>query len=88
MDATITQGSISHKWSNYRFSEFSDWVSVFHGGTGTITITDHSAGTTLLTMQIPLTPGPLVVVVKDEWPPTKQTSVEAIAASVRHVYFL
>ena len=84
VDATITQGSISHKWSNYRFSEFSDWVSVFHGGKGTITITDHAAGTKLLKVQIPLTPGPLVVVVKDDWPPTKQTAVEAIAASVRH----
>ena len=40
-----------------------DWVSVFHGGTGTITIKDHASGKTLLTAKIPLTPGPLVVVV-------------------------
>jgi hypothetical protein len=42
-----------------------DWVSVFHGGAGTITIKDHATGATYLTAQIPLTPGPSVVVIKD-----------------------
>ena len=46
-----------------RVSLRQDWVSVFHGGTGTITIKDHASGKTLLTAKIPLTPGPLVVVV-------------------------
>ena len=34
VDATITQGSISHTWSSYRFSQFSDWLSVFEAGSG------------------------------------------------------
>jgi hypothetical protein len=41
-----------------------DWVSIFHGGVGSITIKDHESGKTLLTAKIPLTPGPLVVVVR------------------------
>lgn len=52
------QGSVSHTWTGYRFSQFSDWVSIFHGGTGTITIKDHDTGATLLSAEIPLTPGP------------------------------
>ena len=31
LDATITQGAISYTWHNYRFSQFSDWISVFVG---------------------------------------------------------
>jgi hypothetical protein len=42
-------------------TQFSDWVSVFAGGKGTITLKDNSTGDTLLTAVIPLTPGPLVV---------------------------
>ena len=64
VDATITQGNLHYTWSNYRFSQFSDWVSIFHGGSGTISIKQHSSGTVLLTRKIPLTPGPLVVVIK------------------------
>lgn len=30
--------------SNYRFSQFSNWVSIFHGGTGTITVKEHTTG--------------------------------------------
>ena len=48
---------------------------------GTITIKDSGSGATLLSTKIPLTPGPLVVVVKDTWPPSKPTSVETISAS-------
>eukprot|EP01052_Picozoa_sp_SAG31_P044413 SAG31_NODE_7731_length_1607_cov_1.060345_2_plen_202_part_01 len=81
IDAEISQGAISHTWSGYRFSEFSDWVSVFKGGTGTITLKDHASGATLLSAKIPLTPGPLVVVVKDSWPPKVAQNVETIAAS-------
>ena len=76
IDATISQGSVSHTWHGYRFSQFSDWVSVFVGGTGTITLTDNSTGSALLTAKIPLTPGPLVVVVKGDWPPTTAKHVE------------
>jgi hypothetical protein len=81
VDATITQGAVTHTWSNYRFGQFSDWVSVFSGGKGTITLKDHASGATLLSTSIPLTPGPLVVVVKDTWPPKEAKNVEAIAAS-------
>lgn len=40
VDVTITQGSVTHSWKDYRFTQFSDWVSVFHGGTGTITVNE------------------------------------------------
>lgn len=49
--------------------------------TGTITIKDHATGKTLLSTKIPLTPGPLVVVVKDTWPPNAPKNIETIAAS-------
>ena len=81
VDATITQGSVSKTFRNYRFSQFSPWTSIFHGGTGTIEVREHGSGTALLTATIPLTPGPLVIVIKGAWPPTKPTAVEAIAAS-------
>ena len=81
VDATITQGTTTHTWTSYRFSQFSDWVSVFAGGKGTITLKDHTTGAVLLTAAIPLTPGPLVVVVKDTWPPRESKNVETIAAS-------
>ena len=41
----------------------------------------ESCCATLLSTEIPLTPGPLVVVVKDTWPPKEAKNVEAIAAS-------
>eukprot|EP01046_Picozoa_sp_COSAG06_P100339 COSAG06_NODE_46456_length_346_cov_2.971660_2_plen_51_part_01 len=44
--------------------------------TGTITIKDHATGKTLLSTKIPLTPGPLVVVVKDTWPPNARKNIE------------
>jgi hypothetical protein len=113
VDATITQDSTSHTWTGFRFAKFSDWVSVFHGGTGTIVIKEHGSTTVLLKADIPLTPGdhtavrmmtktfthpgvpyhsrmlidadscpgPLVVVVKDTWPPHSPTNIETIAAS-------
>ena len=40
------------------------WVSIFHGGTGAISVWASSGGTRgalLMTETIPLTPGPLVV---------------------------
>ena len=74
MDATISQGAITHTWAGYRYAQFSDWVSIFHGGTGQIVITDHGTGKTLLTTSIPLTPGPLVVVIKDLCASTTTTS--------------
>jgi hypothetical protein len=59
----------------------SNRVSVFVGGSGTITLKDHDTGATLLSAKIPLTPGPLVVVIKDAWPPKQPKNVETIAAS-------
>ena len=32
VDATITQDSTTYTWKGYRFSKFSDWVTIFHGG--------------------------------------------------------
>ena len=99
LDATITQGTTIYTWSNYRFSQFSDWISIFHGGEGTIEVKEHGSGTVLLNTKIPLTPGPLVVVIKDSctdrgdpaskcgpaFPPTKPTAVETIAGQLRAV---
>eukprot|EP01043_Picozoa_sp_COSAG02_P054134 COSAG02_NODE_6080_length_3815_cov_25.833961_4_plen_171_part_00 len=73
------------------------WVNSFSVGTGTFTVWESTGGTRgaqLLSLSIPLTPGPLVVVIKDgcpnrdaptskcapAWPPSKST-VETIAAS-------
>ena len=81
VDATITQGDTSHTWSDYRFSQFSEWLNIFSPGAGQITVKDHSSGDVLLTATIPLTPGPLLVVVKDFWPPRAAKNVETIAAS-------
>ena len=81
--------------TGYRFSEFSGWISIFRAGSGTITLSDHATKAKLFSTKIPLTPGPLVVVVKDScpdrgaptskcgavWPPNKPTAVETIAAS-------
>jgi hypothetical protein len=82
--ATISQGNLSYTWNNYHFGEFSGWVEIFQDGTGTIDIyasTNGAKGSLLLSTVIPLTPGPLVVVIKDFWPPTSYTNVETIAAS-------
>jgi hypothetical protein len=84
VDAVITQGNTSYTWTNYGFSKFSGWVEIFEDGYGQIQIYENNGGTRgklLLTTEIPLTPGPLVVVVKDMWPPTGFTNVETIAAS-------
>ena len=84
VDAVITQGNISYTWSNYGFGQFSDWVEVFYNGEGVIQIfenTNGNRGPVLVTKTIPLTPGPLVVVVKDFWPPHDGHNVETIAAS-------
>jgi hypothetical protein len=51
-----------------KFGDFSDWVNVFKPGTGTITVYENSGrtrGPQLFQLKgIPLTPGPLVVVIK------------------------
>jgi len=84
VDVEIVQDGKNYTWTDYRFGMFSGWVDVFHGGTGQVTVWERTSGgrgQQLLTMQIPLTPGPLVVVIKDKWPPTKPTALETIAAS-------
>jgi hypothetical protein len=80
LTVTITQGSSSFTWQNYAFGQFSGWVQDFENGQGTIDVYD-SQGTLLLSTVIPLTPGPLVVVVKDTWPPHNSSNVDTIAAS-------
>ena len=95
VDVQITQGALSHTWTDYAFGQFSDWVNVFKPGSGDITIWENLAGTrggVLYQMKgIPLTPGPLVVALKvassqvanasGYWPPTLPDSIETIAAS-------
>ena len=83
LDCKITQGSVSKTWSGYKFAQFSDWSQTFKVGPSSIEIS--SAGKTLLTVSMPLTPGPLVVVVKDDWPPSKPSAIETIAASYNPV---
>ena len=75
--------------------QFSDWVNVFKPGSGTITIWENvggKRGAQIYQLEhIPLTPGPLVVVIKvaasqvknssGYWPPALPDAVETIAAS-------
>jgi hypothetical protein len=59
--------ALTYTWSNYRFGQHSNWVSVFKVGTGTLTLWENlngQRGRQLFTKQIPLTPGPLVVALK------------------------
>eukprot|EP01048_Picozoa_sp_COSAG05_P000124 COSAG05_NODE_3_length_51333_cov_129.132080_24_plen_626_part_00 len=98
VDVEITQAgppAINHTWTNFKFSDFSDWVNVFKPGTGTITIWENVGGKRGAQVyqleHIPLTPGPLVVVIKVAasqvknssgfWPPALPDAVETIAAS-------
>lgn len=84
VDAVITQGNVSYTWSNYGFAQFSGWIETFAVGDGQITIYQNNNGTRgkqLVTGTWYLTPGPLVVVVKDSWPPSQPWNVETIAAS-------
>jgi hypothetical protein len=57
LDCTITQGSVSHSWKGYAFAQFSDWSQTFAVGKAQITIA--SSGQQLLSVSMPLTPGPL-----------------------------
>lgn len=79
VSVTITQGPIVYTWTNYKYSQFSDWVVKFKVGNGVITVV--SGGKTILTTTKFLTPGPLVCVIKDAWPPKEDKNVECIAAS-------
>ena len=98
MDVTISQeGGISFTWSDYKFADFSDWNNLFKPGQGTLTVFENKGGDrgpALFTTKIPLTPGPLVVVIKPAqaqafnasgpqpyWPPRDPDQVETIAAS-------
>ena len=102
VDAMITQDDasppINHTWNNFKFADFSDWVNVFKPGTGTITIWENTGGKRGAQLykvdKIPLTPGPLMVVIKVAqaqafnasgpsvfWPPRDPDNIETIAAS-------
>ena len=84
VDAIISQPNATYTWTNYMFGQFSGWVEIFSIGTGKIQIYQNnggSRGALLLETEIPLTPGPLVVVIKDYWPPINPYNVETIAAS-------
>lgn len=97
-DAVVTQDenpAISHTFSNFGFGDFSDWINVFAVGKGTITVFESVAGKrgrqVFQLKGFPLTPGPLVVVLKvasslvkqpdKYWPPVLADSIETIAAS-------
>jgi hypothetical protein len=94
--AGVAGPNITHTWTDYKFADFSDWVNVFKPGSGTITVWENVGGTRgaqpiYRLEHIPLTPGPLVVVIKVAasqvanesgfWPPARPDSVETIAAS-------
>eukprot|EP00660_Eupelagonema_oceanica_P017877 gene17877-18270_t len=84
IDCTITQGNKSRTWTAYKFAQFSDWSQDFQVGQGTIALS--SGGKPLYTATRLLTPGPLVVVVKEDpgatgWPPRTDGCLETIAAS-------
>lgn len=84
LDAVIVQGDRNYTWTNYAFGQFSGWVRQFVEGQGNILLYDNINGTRgklWLNLSIPLTPGPLVVVAKNMWPPNTTFSVETIAAS-------
>ena len=44
VDVEITQGSVSHTWSDYHFGDFSGWVNIFKVGTGTFTVWESIGG--------------------------------------------
>ena len=97
VDAMIVQDkdhSINYTWTNMKFGDFGDWVNIFKPGTGTITIWENKAGKRVnpplySVDKIPLTPGPLVAVIKVAqsqapkvvWPPAIPDNIETIAAS-------
>lgn len=97
VEITQQQGStpVTHTWNDYAFGSFSDWVNVFKPGTGTITVFENiggKRGPQLYQLEhIPLTPGPLLVVLKvaasqvqnvsGYWPPSLPDSIETVAAS-------
>eukprot|EP00666_Eupelagonemidae_sp_cell4sb_P010521 gene10521-1438_t len=63
IDCVITQGNLSRSWTGYRFAQFSDWSQDFDVGHGTIALS--SGGRQLVSVDRLLTPGPLVVMVKE-----------------------
>jgi hypothetical protein len=38
------ENRITHTWTDYKYSDFSDWSNVFKPGTGTITIWENVGG--------------------------------------------
>ena len=68
---------------------FSDWVQIFSSGVGQVIISDSVTNQVLVSVERPLTPGPLVVALVASpasqgpthyWPPV-DSSIETIAAS-------
>ena len=85
VDCTVTQGGVSHTWSQYGFGDFSEWLTTFKAAPATLHIS--SGGALLLSQSVSLTTGPLVIALRPDnvpvghqWPPTA-TSLELIAAS-------
>jgi hypothetical protein len=81
VNAKVTQGTTVYEWKDYPFAKFSHWVEIFAVGDAVVTIYDAATSKQLLTTTISLTPGPLVIVTKDYWPPAYPYNIEVIAAS-------
>jgi len=84
VDCVITQGTVSYTWTEYQFGRFSEWIQVFGVGNAKIDIYHNVNGqrqALLVSVTRLLTPGPLVVVIKDYWPVSVDSNVETIAAS-------
>ena len=85
VDCKVTQGSVTHTWTQYGFGTFSDWTTTFKAAPAQLEVS--SGGATLLTQSVTLTTGPLVIALRPDnvpsghqWPPTAK-SIELIAAS-------
>jgi|EP01046_Picozoa_sp_COSAG06_P054122 hypothetical protein len=58
VDCTVTQGSVTHTWSQYGFGTFSGWITTFKAAPAQLKIS--SGGVTLLTESVSLTTGTVV----------------------------
>lgn len=91
VDAVVTLGNETKTWSQYKFGRFSDWAGHFNAtnGNGQIEIYENvngKRGSLLAKATRFLPPGPVLIAIKGDWPPTSDSSnalgsIEAIANS-------
>ena len=87
----VTLQGETKTWSQYKFGRFSDWAGHFNAtnGNGQIEIYENvggKRGSLLAQASRFLPPGPVLITIKGDWPPTSDTptalgSIEAIANS-------